>query len=91
MSNKSNISILDSLPDNRSKAAFMAGGKVTVDRVWQMENEYSRFPRKFYIAKVRGIGVCDETRTRFETPQEARAFGQELREFWRKLAQEPQS
>lgn len=86
---KTNINILESLPDQRSKAAFMAGGKVTVQVSWQMEDEASTFPRRYYVAKIRGVSVGDETRKRFETPEQARDFGKELLAYWRKQAQEP--
>lgn len=61
---------------------FMATGKVTVGRIWQIEDIKKKTLKGWWVAKVRGVVVGDEDRFKFETEAEARQFGREVLAEW---------
>lgn len=89
MKKSTNWNILESLPNNVAKAAFMAGGKVTTEKIWQFDEE-TKWLKGYFVAKVRGIAVSDGDTFKFDTEVEARAFGKSMIEYWKNVSN-PQS
>lgn len=66
------------------RAEYMAtADRVTVGVQWQAD-ESRRNLSRWYVAKIRGVIVSDGDRCRFKTPDEARAFGREILDGWKR-------
>lgn len=69
--------------NTQAKTAYMASGNVTTDVIWQIEDVETKKLKRFFVAKIRGIIVSDGDLYKFETREEARTFGNEMRAHWR--------
>ena len=78
--NSKNRKHLQSLKTNREKAAFLAGGKVTVGKLMTVED---RKLISYYVPRIRGLFVGDGNMVKHKTPEEARNAGKEIMEFWK--------
>lgn len=85
INNSKNLAHLQSLKANKEKAAFMAGGKVTVGRLSTVRNKKIIH---YYLPRIRGIFIGGTNLTKHKTPKEARAEGIEIMEFWKEEAKE---
>jgi hypothetical protein len=78
-SSRKSLKILESLPTDTAKTEYMATGHVTTGIVAHVHKKTIQY---FHVAKIRGIIVSDNGRWLFDTPEEARTFGHELKAHW---------
>ena len=65
------------------KLQYFSGGRVTVGRITQV---FDNTLKVSWVAKVRGVVVGNKDECLHETPEAARAYGQEVLAKWKELA-----
>ena len=74
----------EAMPPEKRFEFMATANRVTVDFIDLMVDKKKKQFKRFYVAKVRGIPICDKDgEWKFDRPELARAFGRAVLAEWK--------